>query len=141
MLRKSWIPLALLVLASPAWASAQEPHVARRSTEPFVDHGGHVATSGMVKPTVAMWFYEQELQRHNDPKTAIRRRAEFRAQQRQGRLAAMRWYGKSNSRPMASPTPFPSGYSAYWGSNTYNPQRWQPAGATTVVVRPTAPPR
>ena len=137
MLRRSWIPLALLVLLSAEWVGAQEPHVARRSAEPFVAQGGQVATSGVVKPTVAMWFYEQELQRHDDPKTAIRRRAEFRAQQRQSRLAAMRWYGKSNSRPTASPTPFTSGYSSYWGSNTYNPQRWQAVGPTIIVSRPT----
>jgi hypothetical protein len=83
-----------------------------------------------------MWFYEQDLRRHDDPKMAVRRKAESRAQQRQDRLAATRWYGISNSRPTASPTPFTSGYSAYWGSNSYDPLRWRPGGPLIIVSRP-----
>ncbi len=138
MLRNLSIPLALLVALLSARAVAQEPTVARRPDESFAVQGGQVAASGVVQPTVSMWFYEQEQRRRDDPKQAIRRRAEFRAQQRQDRLAAMRWYGKSNSRPMVSATPYTAGYSAFWGSNTYNPLRWQAVGPTIIVSRPTA---
>ncbi len=134
MLRTSRIPLALLVLATASLAWAQDPDAGLRRHGPFGNESVDIAASGVVTPTVEMWFYEQERSRYDDPKMAIRRRAEMRAQQRHNRLAAQAWYGISKSRPMVSPTAYPAGYSAYWGSNTYNPMRWQPGGAPTVIV-------
>ena len=99
-----------------------------------------VVASGVLTPTPDMWFYEQERSRYEDTRQAIRRRAEARAQQRQDRMAAMEWYGMSNSRPIASPLPWYSGYSATWGSNSFDPLRWRPLAAPLVVVRPTTAP-
>ena len=135
MLRTSRIPLALLVLATSSLAWAQDPDANSRRNRAFANESFEIAASGVVTPTVEMWFYEQERSRYDDPKMAVRRRAEMRAQQRQSRLAAQAWYGMSKSRPMVSPTAYPSGYSPYWGSNTYNPLRWQPGGAATMVVK------
>ncbi len=88
-----------------------------------------------VSPTVEMWFYEQERTRYDDPKGAVRRKAEARAAQRAGRLASMKWYGMSNSRPVVATTPMFGTYSPSWVSNTADPFRWR-ATAPTVVVRP-----
>lgn len=81
-----------------------------------------------------MWYYQQQLERYDDPKTAVRRNAEFQAQQRMARLEAMKWHGVSIARPLASPTPFTSMYSATWQSNPYRPLAWYTSGHPTIVV-------
>ena len=48
--------------------------------------------------------YVQPTYTFDDPATAVRRKAEFRGRQRQTRVAAMKWYGYSNARPIASPS-------------------------------------
>jgi len=78
-----------------------------------------------MKATPEMWFYDQALRRYNDPKTAVREKADFRAVQRERRLEAMRWFGLSNSRPHASSDPFHGDYSPVWvASPGYFPSRW-----------------
>lgn len=83
-----------------------------------------------LSPTAEMWFYEQMRQDYNNPQLQARRRAEWNAAQRRARIAAREWYGYSNSRPTAHPTPFMYYYSASWGSNTANPYIW----STRTVV-------
>ena len=46
-----------------------------------------------------MWFYEQSLREYNDPKTAVRAKADFRPGQRRRRMESMKWFGFSNFRP------------------------------------------
>ena len=88
-----------------------------------------------LKPTTDMWFYEQAMRQYQDPKMAVRRAAEARADQRQQRLAAMRWFGFSNSRPRANSDPIHSDYSPGWSSNNYySPFRWFGGGDTVVAV-------
>jgi hypothetical protein len=89
-----------------------------------------------VSPTPEMWFYEQERTRYEDPKAAVRRKAEFRSTQRQNRLASCKWFGIDNSRPTASPTPVTGTYSPTWISNTPDPYRWSGVGGSPLVVRP-----
>ena len=85
--------------------------------------------------TPEMWIYEQERIRYEDPKAAVRRRAELRGLRRADRIATMKWYGMSNSRPRVSSTPSMSTYSPYWGSNTYDPYRWRPYSTPSVMIR------
>jgi hypothetical protein len=89
--------LALAIVALPTWAVAQQPvsPTARPSFSPSV------SKSTEVTGTPEMWFYEQERLRYEDPNTVARARAEYEANQRQARLAALKWYGMSNSRPQA----------------------------------------
>jgi hypothetical protein len=93
-------------------------------------------TVTMLSRTPEMWFYEQERIRYEDPKAAVRRRAELRGAQRGERLAAQQWYGISNSRPMVSTTPLMGSYAPYWGSNTYDPKRWRPYYTPTALILP-----
>jgi len=51
-------------------------------------------------------------------------------------LAAMKWYGQSNTRPVVSPTPNCDTYGAGWVSNSANPYQWRGGGSPSVVVRP-----
>ena len=105
--------------------------------------GGGVAgqsvglSPGDIVATPEMWFYEQSLRRYQDPKVAVRQRAEFKANQRQGRIAARRWFGFSNARPSASTDPYHGDYSPRWSSNNvFNPFQWNGVGAAMVVLPP-----
>jgi hypothetical protein len=84
---------------------------------------------GEVRATPEMWFYEQYRREYQDPKMAVRRNAEYRAAQRQQRLAALKWFGFSNQRPRASSDPFNSDWSPAWSSNNpVYPYRWTGVG-------------
>lgn len=117
-----FLPACLLIVAAVGLqASAQQP----------ANENGGSADSTL---TPEMWYYQQQLERYDDPKTAVRRNAEFRARQRMARLETMKWYGLSNARPMASPTPFTSMYSPTWLSNSRRPYAWYTWGRPTIVV-------
>ncbi|MBN1853625.1 MAG: hypothetical protein JW829_12915 [Pirellulales bacterium] len=97
--------------------------------------GQPVNTQDQEEPqTIEMWYYRQALERYDDPKNAVRRNAEFAGQQRRYRIAAMKWYGFSNSRPVASPTPILSMYGPAWQSNSLRPYAWYSTGRPTVVI-------
>ena len=84
-----------------------------------------------------MWFYTQELRRYDDPRNAIREQAAIKTAQRNARLAAMQWYGLSNSRPMTGVDCLHGVYAPRWVSNGYNPAEWVgAAGATTIYYAP-----
>jgi hypothetical protein len=134
MPRLSWMVLLVgaVVLARPCAAQEESLDVqvkgSRAASPP--------SPSMSISHTPEMWFYEQERIRYEDPKMAVRRRAELRAAQRSERIAAQEWYGINNSRPMVSTTPMFESYSPYWSSNTYDPKRWRPYGTPTAVLVP-----
>jgi hypothetical protein len=94
-----------ILTASLIWAAtfsltqAQEP--AKTRYEPEMD-----VSLSAIEPTPEMWLYVQERRRHEDPKEAVRRKAQFRASQRQQRIAAMKAYGYSKQRPLVYHSPF-----------------------------------
>ena len=96
MSRLFLLSLALIVAGPACLASAQESPINLRRDHSAAD--GDI-TPGSVTATPDMWYYQQELKRHDDPKMAVRRRAEQRAQERHERLASQQWYGISNAAP------------------------------------------
>lgn len=70
-------------------------------------------------------YYVQPTYRPNTL-AIIHEKAQARAQQRQARLAALNWYGMSNSRPQAASTPFTSRYSPVWEMPGGKPYSWYP---------------
>jgi hypothetical protein len=117
-------------------ALAQSPGTGRPAAPPAAAAPGSVSPSTAAQ-TPEMWFYEQYMSQYQDPKLAVRRKAEFRAQQRENRLAAMRWFGLSNSRPRASSDPWNSDWSPGWASNnTWYPYRWTGIGRPWVYLQP-----
>lgn len=136
---------AAALLAARAEAQQPRRNEARFSTaasEKPVVSGMLETTPSMAQMTPEMWFYQQEMRRYDDPRMAVRRKAEFRAAQRQRRIAAMDWYGFSNLRPTANPTPFSGGvYGPGWTSNNFRrPMEWSGGGRTvTYGVLPIAP--
>jgi hypothetical protein len=88
----------------------------------------------MLQMTPEMWLYSQEQRRHDDPKDAVRRKAEYRTAQRMRRMAAREWFGYSNARPVANPDPWNAGYSAHWSANNaMRPDQW--IGNSRAAVR------
>ncbi|QDU30757.1 hypothetical protein ETAA8_59050 [Anatilimnocola aggregata] len=85
--------------------------------------------------TPEMYLYLHELKRHDDPKQAVRRKAELKTAQRMQRLAAQKWFGVSNARPMASAQPFMDLYSPRWIGNSYNAMDWAAVQGGPTVLR------
>lgn len=85
------------------------------------------------------WYYQPSTQPtpvyKPNPRAIIQHKAQVRAQQRQDRQAALSWYGMSNSRPTAAPTPFTSLYSPVWQSPGGRPFMWYTTGRPTYIVR------
>ena len=120
---------------SSAWAAAQQPTRVEPAPELASQPAPFTAPSLSAPPvTPELWVYSQELRRHDDPAQAVRRKAEITAGQRQARLAALRWYGFSNSRPVANPTPFMGQYSPAWVGNGYHPYQWVGVGSPSAVI-------
>lgn len=82
--------------------------------------------------TPELWIYSQERQRYEDPKQAIRRKAEQKAAARMNRIAALKWYGYSTSRPVANPVPLMSSYSPAWAGN-WDEYHWTGVGWPNFV--------
>jgi hypothetical protein len=110
----------------------------QRSAAKPAPYSPYVSISpGELKPTAEMWFYEQALRQYQDPKLAVRKAAEMRADQRQRRLESMRWFGFSNQRPRVSVDPITDDYSPSWVSNDdRSPNRWYGVGGPIVAARP-----
>jgi hypothetical protein len=84
-----------------------------------------IISSGEVKVTPDMWFYDQAMRQYKDPKAVVRAKADYKSQQRERRLESMKWYGLSNSRPRAAGDPWHSDYSPQWVSSPgFYPSRW-----------------
>lgn len=119
--------LAVSALVMASVAVAQQPTKDKPQPEGFT-------SLGQMTPTPEMWFYQEEMRRREDPRVAVREKAEFRAAQRQRRIAAMKWFGLSNSRPVANPTPFTSQYSPGWVSNTHSPYQWSGTTRSSTII-------
>ncbi len=127
-----------IVLAAGIWfatsplAPAQTAGNGGQTAEPQITTD---LSPGMVPATPEMWFYEQERLRRKDPREAVRAKAEFRSYQRRLRLAAVKWYGYSNSRPTVTVAPFMGSYSHQWSGNSYDGWGWRVAPRSYVVYR------
>jgi hypothetical protein len=126
------LSLNLLIVAA---ASAQKPATEKVDRFAPLPRESHVVSSSELTPTPEMWFYEQERRRWEDPQTLVRANAEERAAQRHARIAAMSWYGMSNSRPNVSPDPTDNPFAPHWRSNGYQPAEWVGgAGHSTIIL-------
>jgi hypothetical protein len=76
------------------------------------------------------WTYQDYHRERPDTMAIARARAQVRAQQRENRIATRKWFGYSNLRPVASPTPFMGTYSPMWVSNTGRPYAWSGGGGS-----------
>ena len=129
-----WLAIPSLVFVVSLFVAAP---AAAKSPGTLDPKPGIGISPGEVTATPDMWFYEQSLRQYNDPRWLIRQKAEFRTAERMRRMAALRAYGFSNSRPMAGVDPIHGDYGPYWTSgNIYQPFRWYAGRSATVVVTP-----
>ena len=129
MLRTTIAAVALLVVA--AMLNAQEPvapkNASSPSDQPTIERPSNIPAD--------VWKYMESMKRYEDPKLAVRRKAEARAAARQARLEAQRWYGVSPLRPTASPLPFMGSAAPMWVGNSWDPYRWvSPSRQATIVI-------
>jgi len=81
------------------------------------------------------WYYQPSTNYQPNPRAIVHQKAMARAQQRAHRMASMSWYGMSNLRPTASPTPFTTMYSPAWQMPGGRPFAWYTTGRPTYVFR------
>jgi len=120
-----------LLLAATAVSVAQQPRAAQ------APRTGEMTDSITLTPE--MWFYKQEMSRHDNPKEYVRRKAQFRAAQRQQRIESRKWYGLSLSRPLVSASPQYGTYSPMWTSGGADPYRFQVVQPSYIIERPAEP--
>lgn len=116
---------------SASLASAQQPGDVPPSPQPTA--GFTVPSLSTPQVTPELWVYSQEMRRHDDPAMAVRRKAEIQADQRLARITAMKWYGLSNSRPTANPTPTMGQYSPSWVGNGWDRFDFVPTSSNTTL--------
>jgi hypothetical protein len=69
-----------------------------------------------------------------EPLSLAREKAVQRGEQRMARLAAMKWYGFSNSRPTATTAPFTTMYSPAWQMPGGRPFAWYTSSRPIVII-------
>jgi hypothetical protein len=69
-----------------------------------------------------------------DKLTLAREKAVQRGEQRMARLEALRWYGYSNSRPIATTMPFTTMYSPAWQQPGGRPYAWYTTSRPIVII-------
>ncbi len=115
--------------------AALPAHAERPTTTPMAAETS--ISPGELTATPEMWFYQQSVRQYLDPKLAVRRKAEFAAQSRQNRIAAMKWFGYSNARPRVNTDLLHNDYAPGWtGNNDWYPDRWVGVGQPYILVRP-----
>lgn len=126
---------SLLAAAAPAFAQEAEDGAERPPVRNSLRRDA-TPSLGLPQPTTETWFYEQERKRYDNPKEMVRRNAEYEMILRKRRIESRRWFGYSNSRPVASPNPWYDTYSPMWTGNSYFPYEWSGVGGPAVVLRP-----
>jgi hypothetical protein len=129
------IATAFAVLLAVSQLRAQDPALRLAAKDDSTATAGlRIVSPGEVVATPEMWFYEQQLRRIDDPAVAFRAISAQKAAERRARLAAMRWYGMSNSRPKASIDIVHGPYSPQWSSGGYQPYFWSGGPASTATI-------
>lgn len=134
-MKKIALSICLLAAACTAAVRGQDPVpvVTNPNEASFVGQGTIPGVSpGQMTPEMYLYLHEQR--RYDDPKQAVRRKAELKTAQRMQRLAAQKWYGVSNARPTASAQPFMDLYSPRWIGNGYNAFDWAGVNGNGVTV-------
>jgi hypothetical protein len=139
---KTSLTACVFLLVCTSIAVAQQPKLTRIERPPVATLQTPIpATTQFSAPTLTpppttpeLWVYAQEMRRHDDPAQAVRRKAEFQADQRMSRLAALKWYGLSNSRPEASVVPMMGIYSPGWIGNGWDRYDWVASRGPSINV-------
>jgi hypothetical protein len=137
MRKRYFLGLALTLVLGAA-AQAQEPQAALATATPRATLQAPLPADHPIPQqpplTPELWFYSQELRRHDDPAQAVRRKAEIKADQRMSRIAAAKWFGFSNARPHAWGLPFVSASSPHWPGSGLERHYWAAASYPGMLM-------
>jgi hypothetical protein len=115
---------ALMAIAAASASVAQEPAL--------------VEDAPAAAPGGDSWYYRSSPER--EPTfTVAQLKAQQRGAQRMARLEAMRWYGFSNSRPVATALPYTSMYSPAWQQPGGRPFAWYVSHRPIVIITQPVP--
>lgn len=119
--------LALAIVMTSTGVFAQEPFTPAPSSAPS-------PSDLRFEQTPEFYMFMKAMERYDDPRQAVRRKAEQKAAERRGRLATQKWYGYSQSRPAANPVPWMGSFAQRWVGNSGNPYHWVEYWPTTVRI-------
>jgi hypothetical protein len=71
------------------------------------------------------------------PAELVKANAMHQARLRTARIESRKWFGLSNSRPVASPVPHMSDYSPQWVGGVEQPYDWAGSGWSSIQSRST----
>ena len=130
-MKRSLLSLVLLGLAATA-AQAQNPFDAAPAAPGLP--AAQASPSDLPSPeSPEMYMMMKMWEKYDDPKEAVRRKAEQKAADRRARLASQKWYGHSQSRPMVNPA-FGFSYANRWVGTGIHPYQWR-SSTYPVIVR------
>ena len=89
-----------------------------------------------VEQSPELYMMMKMMERYDDPKQAVQRKAAQKAADRRSRMATQKWYGFSPSRPAVSPA-FGIGYAQHWVGNGANRYQWVDNSYPVIVRVPT----
>ena len=133
-------PLLLLgtLVGSPS-ALAQEAGISTRLSPNFSEPASEPPiaepSTGQSNTSENGWYYGPTSKKE-EAKPLGRQRAELRARQRSARMANLRWFGISASRPISSGLPFTSAYNPSWTRPTGRRYVLQTSHRPAVIVSP-----
>jgi hypothetical protein len=125
---RQWMVIASFV------AFALQSSLASAQTSRRADTDDYKLGSDSSATSPEMYFYLDQQRRHDDPKLSVRAKAEKRANERRQRIAARKWFGLSNARPLANPTPWFGTYSPMWSGSFWNPFVWSGYQSPAYVI-------
>ena len=114
-------PLKNSAVPPPPAPAVQSPSNSEESVPP----AGPPVSPGEALMSREVQAHQQYLLQSQAQAESVHRAAVARAEQRTRRLESQRWFGISNSRPMAGTDPLDDDYSPFWVSNNPSyPFRW-----------------
>lgn len=126
-MRRFFITLVVIAIAS-ATANAQEGNF-RFPADPFSGKETEtVKKDATTKPTSAEKSYasfDSDIAASN----LVQKKAMHRAEQRQARITARKWYGFSQSRPVVNADPYMTAYTPVWVGRNWSPNYYRLYGS------------
>jgi hypothetical protein len=127
-MRKGLNILGILLLTA-SMSVAQRPDDAAYPADPFSPNATSLedGNSAMATENADEWKETEEASyQKGDARvmSPVQRNAFVKAEQRRQRIAARKWFGLSNSRPVAAANPYFTPYSPSWVGSYWQPYFW-----------------
>lgn len=126
-MRRFFITLVVIAIAS-ATANAQEGNF-RFPADPFSGKETETAAKESTNKTDAAEKSYASYDSDITSASLVQKKAMHRAEQRQARITARKWYGFSQSRPVVNADPYMTAYSPLWVGRNWVPNYYRLYGS------------